>query len=283
VVRALDEVEKLPGFDPNHVEWDYFLFHGMGLRNPMREASPERTRGIRHRRSRGRRTPLSLSVLRSRPVEHEGQSPCINHIRDIIIVYVNTTAPLLAPLFRSDTQAEILARLMLNPDRSYTTADLARVGHAPYATAHREVQRLLAAGILTEERVGRAIRVTANTAAAFYPPLAELLRLSYGPATVVPRSLSQVGGIDEAYIYGSWAARRSGEKGDAPGDIDVVVVGTPSRSAIAGAAGDAERALGREVNIRIVSPDTWKTAEDLFVKTVQQRPLIRLYLERSPR
>lgn len=28
VVRALDAVEELPGFDPDHVEWDTFRFYG---------------------------------------------------------------------------------------------------------------------------------------------------------------------------------------------------------------------------------------------------------------
>lgn len=203
----------------------------------------------------------------------------INHIREIIIAYVNTPAPVLSPLFRSDTQGEILARILLNPDRSYTTAELARAVRAPYATAHREVHRLVDAGLLSEERVGRAIRLAANTASPEFAPLTELLRLSYGPAVVVPRSLASVSGIEELYIYGSWAARRAGEKGDAPGDVDVLVVGNPSRSAIADAALVAEQALGREVNIRIVSPGAWRDGKDLFVKTVRERPRFRLDLD----
>lgn len=35
VVSALDEVETLPGFAPDHVEWDYFRFYGEGMSGPM--------------------------------------------------------------------------------------------------------------------------------------------------------------------------------------------------------------------------------------------------------
>lgn len=195
---------------------------------------------------------------------------------------MTTRAPALSPIFRSDSQAEILARIILNPDRSHTTAELARLTDTAYATAYREVQRLVSAQLVREEKVGRAIRLTADTSSPMYQPLAELLRLSYGPAVVVPRCLARVSGIEEAYIYGSWAARRAAEKGDAPGDIDVLVVGNPSRSAVADAAAEAERTLGREVNIRIVSPTAWKDSADLFIKTVQQRPLLRIHRDGDP-
>jgi predicted nucleotidyltransferase len=192
---------------------------------------------------------------------------------------VVTSAPVLSPLFRSDTQAELLARLILNPDKSYTMAALARAVHAPYSTIHREVQRLVRAGLLAEEPVGRAILLRVDTSSPLYGPVAELLRLSYGAAAIIPRVLVGISGIEQAYIYGSWAARRSGEAGDAPADIDVLVVGAPSRARIADAADEAERALGREVNIRIISPAAWADGADLFIKTVKQRPLIQLDLE----
>lgn len=191
---------------------------------------------------------------------------------------MNTSAPTLSPLFRSETQAEILAELLLNPDRGYTTAELARIVGAPYATVHREVARLVASGLLAERKVGRSIELTVDTKNQVYAPLAELLRLSYGPAVIISRVLQGVEGIEEAYIYGSWAARRAGEPGGAPRDIDVLVVGKPSRSQIADAAADAERELRREVNIRAISRDTWSNGTDLFVRTLQERPLTRLEL-----
>ena len=198
---------------------------------------------------------------------------------------MSTAPPRLSPLFRSDTQAEILACLFLNPDRSYTTAELSRRAHSSYATAHREVQLLVRAGLLVQEQVGQAVRLSVNQDDPAYTPVTELLQLSYGPSAVLPRVLAGIPGIVEAYIYGSWAARRNGEKGTVPRDIDVLVVGDPDRSVIYDASSKAEHELGREVNIRVVSPTIWQNGDDLFVRTVQEQPLVRLDidLERATR
>lgn len=191
-------------------------------------------------------------------------------------MYVNASAPELAPLFRSNAQGEILARLLLNPEQAVTIAELARATSTSYASTHREVQHLVRAGVVTEKRVGRASQVTANKTSPAYGPLTELLLLTYGPAVVVPRVLTDIGAIQTAYIYGSWAARRAGEQGSPPRDIDVLVVGNPARDAVYEAAEEAERILGREVNIRIVSAAAWAKAVDPFIRTVQDRPLVEL-------
>lgn len=196
---------------------------------------------------------------------------------------MNTSAPRLSPFFRSDAQAEILARVLLNPGSSFTTAELARFSGSPYASAHREVRRLVDAGLVRQQKVGRAIHVSANTEDPAFSPAAELLRLSYGPAVVIPRALAGIAGVEEAYVYGSWAARRLGESGSAPVDVDVLVVGNPSRAAIHDAADEAGQQLGREVNIRIVPLATWDSGDDPFLSTVKARPTVRLNIPREER
>lgn len=106
-----------------------------------------------------------------------------------------------------------------------------------------------------------------------------MLLLSYGPVNVIPRTIAGIDGIEQAYIYGSWAARRAGEPGSPPADIDVLVVGNPARSAIYAASEEAEKTLGREVNIRVVSPSAWAAATDPFLRTVKNRPLTTLTIE----
>ncbi len=72
-----------------------------------------------------------------------------------IVRQMRTAPPALAPIFRSDLQARILLHL-LTGDAGVTAADLARTLEAPEPTVSREVRRLLAAGLLRGERVGRA-------------------------------------------------------------------------------------------------------------------------------
>ena len=189
---------------------------------------------------------------------------------------MNTSASRLSPLFRSDIQADLLARLLLNPEVGFTISELARLTGAAYATAHRELQRLIEMGLITQRQVGRAVVVQANQSDQVFAPVAELVRMSHGPAVVVSDVLSPISGIRQAFIYGSWAARRAGEAGTPPGDIDVMVIGDPSRREIADAAALAEARLGREVNIRIVSEAAWSMGSELFIKTVKERPMVKL-------
>ena len=196
---------------------------------------------------------------------------------------MNTRPSALAPLFRSDAQGEILARLFLSSDRAFTIAELARAAHSPYASAHREVSRIVRMGLATTEKRGQAVEVRSRRDAPAFHPLVELLRLTYGPAVVIPNYLSGIFGIDAAYIYGSWAARRQGELGDAPGDIDLLIVGNPSRGEVFEAVSHAGYDLAREVNLRIVNLEAWQTAQnDPFLRTLSERPLVRLDLQDTP-
>jgi len=202
-------------------------------------------------------------------------------IHDGSIAYVVTAAPELSPLFRSDSQGEILALLLLNPDRRFTIAELARDTDTAYASAHREVERLLRTQVLVESRVGLHRQVSSNPDSPAVEPLRELVLLSYGPAVVLPKLLHDIDGVEEAFIYGSWAARRAGQPGSPPQDIDLLIVGNPSRSEIYNAAEEAERILRREVNPRIVPSDTWRTSQDPFLATVRSGPLAQLHLHQE--
>ncbi|MCA1845996.1 MAG: hypothetical protein LC792_22955 [Actinobacteria bacterium] len=90
-----------------------------------------------------------------------------------------------------------------------------------------------------------------------YRPLADLLLVAFGPATAVASELDGIAGIDEAHIFGSWAARYSGEAGTAPNDVDVLVIGDPDRDEVCQAAERAERRLRRSVQVTFRSPEEW--------------------------
>jgi hypothetical protein len=75
--------------------------------------------------------------------------------------------------------------------------------------------------------------------------------------------------------------RRAGEPGEAPRDIDVLVVGSTPRAALAAASEEASRRLHREVNITRISPAVWDAGRDPFVKTLTTRPLTPILLGRN--
>src|SRR5665647_1223450 len=173
--------------------------------------------------------------------------------------------PPLAPFLRSNTQGEILALLLLAPDVDRGLADVARAVAAPAAVVHKEVSRLVVAGVLVDSRQGRSRLVRANREYRLLRPLTELIAGTYGPVPVVTDALRGMPGIEVAYIYGSWAARYDGETGAQPRDLNE-------------AAAAAEERLRMPVNITKVSREAWDSSDDAFLRTVRSRPLVRLDL-----
>ena len=111
-------------------------------------------------------------------------------------------------------------------------------------------------------------------------PLTDLLAVTYGPLPVLADLLSEIEGVHQAYIYGSWAARYLGEPGPVPQDVDVLVVGTASEDDLYEPARQAEARLGREVNISGVGPQYWEVPDpaDSCMRHVKERPLVKLEL-----
>lgn len=187
--------------------------------------------------------------------------------------------PVLLPLLRSAFQGELLAWLFLHPDEEFALADLSRRFGVSAPTATREVDRLAAAGLIVERRQGNLRLVRADRDNPVAGPLAELLALTYGPVAILGEFLSGVAHVEEAYLYGSWAARYRGEPGKVPRDVDVLVVGDADDDDLYDVARMVERELGREVNIRRVSREAWQeSADDPFLISVRSRPLVRLEL-----
>ncbi|MEV7012522.1 hypothetical protein [Streptosporangium sp. NPDC051022] len=159
--------------------------------------------------------------------------------------------------------------------------ELAKRFDVSASTVTREVDRLAAAGLLIERRIGNLRMIQADTDVVVARPLTELLALTYGPVAVLGERLSEVAAVEEAYIYGSWAARYSGEPGRVPKDVDVLVVGAADEDDLYDAARAAERQLGREVNVRRLSRSDWESfVGDPFLETVRSRPLVRLKIEK---
>ena len=188
-------------------------------------------------------------------------------------------APSLLPILRSQQQGEILALLLGDPDRELSLTEISQLTGAPHPSTYREVQRAEQAGLVTTRKVGNTRLVRANASSPYYAGLADVLTRAFGVPAVLADLLRPVKGIDEAYIYGSWAARHAGEPGRRPvGDIDVLVLGTPDRDQLYQALGLAEGKLGRQVQATVRDADWLNSGSGSFHESVTSRPLLKLAL-----
>jgi hypothetical protein len=190
---------------------------------------------------------------------------------------MKVAVPVLAPVLRSDAQGKILAQILADPDGEHTVTSLAVRAGTSMPTALREVDRAEAARLVSTRRLGNTRLVKANPANPLYEPYRQIILATYGPPAVLLQELAPVKGIDQVYLFGSWAARYSGEAGPAPNDIDVLVVGRPDRHQAYEAAERAERRLGMPVQITIRSAKQWNDTTDAFISQVRSRPLVALY------
>lgn len=188
---------------------------------------------------------------------------------------MRTSAPPLLAVFRSQLQGELLAMVLLR-DTANTIADLARELDAPLSTVHREVRRLERAGILRTEQMGRGRLVSANHENPAVHPLLELVAITFGPRHVVEEEFSRLAGVEGVYLFGSWASRNFGVEGRVPGDVDVLVVGSPDRDEVFAAADRAQIRLHREINATIVSVERWSESQEPFLRAIRSQPLLEL-------
>ncbi len=186
--------------------------------------------------------------------------------------YMRTQAPLLAPIFRSDGQARLLSSLLLTGEELSIT-DLATQAGLAYPTAHREVARLLDAGILSERQVGRTRQIRANGESPLVEPLREILTVATGPVVILADEFARIDGIESAFLYGSFAARMLGDAGPAPHDIDVMVLGQPDGNAVYEACSRTEAAVHRPVNPTILTPQEFG-APSGFLDNVRSGPAV---------
>ena len=103
-----------------------------------------------------------------------------------------------------------------------------------------------------------------------YPVFREgrsIVQKTVGAVPLIAQSVKTIAGIEEAYLYGSFA----GNQQDAASDIDVFMIGTPRGEALAEAMQKLERKLGREVNYTVLSRDEFesrRTRKDAFLQSV---------------
>lgn len=191
---------------------------------------------------------------------------------------MRSAPPALLPILRSQVAGELLALLYLHPEEEYSLTEAAGAIDANLNAVHYETARLAEGSMIKTRKRGNMRLIRAATDSLLYRPLTDLLAVTYGPLPVLADLITDVKGITEAYIYGSWAARYRGEPGPTPVDVDVLIVGSPDPDDLDEAAERAQVTLRRPVNIRRVRPETWNASDptDPFIKSLKSRPLVTL-------
>jgi predicted nucleotidyltransferase len=186
-----------------------------------------------------------------------------------------TASPSLLPLLRSATQAGLLERLLLNPDATFTVREMAGALGVTDMSVRRELERMIDAGIVERERIGRQGLYRASVASPLYEPLRQLVERSVGVEPLLRELLEKVPGVDAAAIFGSWARG----KVDAESDVDVLVTGDFDYSELVSRLHGLEERTGREINLVAMRPGELQESleqDSGFVRDIMASPMTML-------
>ncbi|HKN71732.1 MAG TPA: nucleotidyltransferase domain-containing protein [Terriglobales bacterium] len=176
---------------------------------------------------------------------------------------------------RSKARQHLLAYYFTNPTARHHLRDLAgRLGLDP-SNLSKELGRLEREGLFGSETSGRQKYFQLNREYPLFAEVRKIVARTIGAAPVIAQSLKRIEGIDEAYLYGSFASNQQ----DAASDIDVLVIGSPREDVVAQAVQRLERHLGREINYTILTPkefESRRARKDAFLEDVWHNKRIPL-------
>jgi len=179
-------------------------------------------------------------------------------------------------LFPAAYRRQVLALLMLHPDRKLHVREISRLTGTTPGTMNKELSKLHDAGLLERERVGNQLRYSANRSHQIYAELASILSKTIGLADVVLEALAPLpDSIELAFIYGS-VARGSESMGS---DVDILIVGSVDFGRIVDALHGTQKKLGREINAKVLSRREWNAkvkSRDAFTMEILRGPKIVL-------
>ncbi|WP_157419791.1 ArsR family transcriptional regulator [Actinomadura kijaniata] len=207
---------------------------------------------------------------------HSSRRPLDSQLAQLFMRDLRADAPPQLPIFRSRLQGELLARLLLGPDREHTMLDLAVMLRTDLGSVVREVDRLARADLLTLRRTAAGRLASRNTATPLHEPLAQLVMHTFGPKAVVAEEFGALPGAAEIHLFGAWAERYSGVAGEPPGDVEVLVVGAVDPRAAFDAAQESAARLGLPVHPVVRTAGEWRDDTDPFLRQIRAGSLVRV-------
>lgn len=176
---------------------------------------------------------------------------------------------------RSEARRRLLAYYFTNPTSCLHLRDLAeRLGTDP-SNLSKELRRLEREGLFRSEVSGRQKYFQLNREYPLFDEVRRIVEKTIGAVATIREALKKIVGVDEAYLYGSFAKNQQ----DSASDIDVLIVGGPREEALAPAVRKLERQLGRELNYTVLTQkelESRRARKDAFLENVWHNKRIPL-------
>lgn len=167
---------------------------------------------------------------------------------------------MLDTLITSQTRIKLLVKFFLNSPVASYLRELEHEFHESTNAIRLELNRFENAGLLVSSFRGNKKMYHANTAHPLYSDIKNLIMKHVGIDQVLDRVVRNLGGLENAFITGSFA------NGTDSGVIDLLLVGENiNRENLVELIGKAEKMINRKIRFLIYSKQEYKNSgEQMF-------------------
>ncbi|MGD0425275.1 MAG: nucleotidyltransferase domain-containing protein [Candidatus Acidiferrales bacterium] len=168
---------------------------------------------------------------------------------------------------RSKARQKLLAYYFTNPTTRHHLRDLAQRLSVDPSNLSKELSRLEREGLFKSEMSGRQKYFQLNREYPLFNEVRSIIAKTIGAVPLLAEFLKKIEGIEEAYLYGSFARNQQ----DAASDVDVLVIGKPKSDTLAETVHKLERQLGREINYTVLTRkelESRRGRKDAFLENV---------------
>jgi predicted nucleotidyltransferase len=175
----------------------------------------------------------------------------------------------------------VFGLLMSHPDRAFYLREIAELTHLGIGHLQRELNRLVAAGIIRRFKRGRHVYFQADPACPVFDELRGIVIKTIGIAESLRQALLPLRDrIHTAFIFGSVARKEE----HSASDVDLMVIGEVSLADVVDVIRDAEQRIARPVNPTVYPPQEFAAklaAGHHFVTKVAEREKLILIGDES--
>lgn len=153
-------------------------------------------------------------------------------------------------------RAELLRLFFTNPDQSFYLQEIGRILGKKPGNFQRVINNMEKEGVLVSEYKANARYFKVNAEYPLYKELKVIVFKTMGVLGSIKDKLEKAGGVDYAFIYGSYAKSRENYLSD----IDVIIIGKCDEDNLIMEFDGMEEVLKREINYKLFTLNDFRNS-----------------------
>ena len=175
---------------------------------------------------------------------------------------------------RSQITQKVLGYFYLHEDAELYINEMARRLGLDSGNLTRKLEELESHGILKSQWKGAQRYYALNKRFSLYQEYKKIIKKTVGFEEILRASLKPLAGIQQAVVFGSYAADRMDQKSD----IDLLVVGDHNTVELQRLIARIQKTIDREINCISMTGEEYreKQKKDPFLKSLKSKPHLDL-------